>query len=243
MGILDLETGNCSRLRGRGRSSMGILCWSDLTEQAKIATDPLKSEQLRRRLRVDYCGMSKYSKRTQGFSCSHESNVARRQEARGFHDLPPSTSVRRRIALSIGSDTQIATRRLPVSVCFQSSTEDRPTRSRRNPLFDLPLSNLHHASGMRIPEGIPQSICLRRPLFLASLYCQFSNFPGGQGNHGVRPGIVVKPPNDPLEEIGTGGRNRTHVFGFGDRCVTTTPRRCVLPFYQPPVSRATRPPS
>ncbi len=26
---------------------MGILCWSDLTEQAKIATDPLKSEQLR----------------------------------------------------------------------------------------------------------------------------------------------------------------------------------------------------
>ena len=25
---------------------MGILCWSDLTQQAKIVTDPLKSEQL-----------------------------------------------------------------------------------------------------------------------------------------------------------------------------------------------------
>ena len=37
---------NCSRLRGRRRSATDNLCWSDLTEQAKTAADPLKSEQL-----------------------------------------------------------------------------------------------------------------------------------------------------------------------------------------------------
>ena len=38
--------GNCSRLRGLRRSATDNLCWSDLTEQAKIASDPIKSEQL-----------------------------------------------------------------------------------------------------------------------------------------------------------------------------------------------------
>ncbi len=33
-------------MRGRRRSATDNLCWSDLTEQAKTAADPLKSEQL-----------------------------------------------------------------------------------------------------------------------------------------------------------------------------------------------------